>query len=297
MDWFYTMAGTNERQGPRTFDRMKEKIRSGELGPNDKAWRVGMSQWTPVAQVPELAALLPGAMQRAMPVAQSEVGSGAVGVGTVAASAAHDLTYYAPRIDTPARVLENLRKYAPATGPTGDWPLSDGHLEQFSTAVKLRKRILGGANLARLMFALALIAFVIIGVSALVAFAGTTSAQRSAIPMLIFAGVFFPFVLLYWFCGQAIRYCRAWGSLVMAILVSIGLIVQLASMVMIVIAISAASSGRTSDTIPALLGGVFGILVGVAFAWVFWRAWAATGKYLATPVWCQEAIAISELAK
>ena len=52
MNWFYAKNGS--QQGPLSTDEIKSRIAMGEIGPNDLAWREGMSDWMPVGQISEL---------------------------------------------------------------------------------------------------------------------------------------------------------------------------------------------------------------------------------------------------
>ncbi|MCW1883720.1 GYF domain-containing protein [Luteolibacter flavescens] len=52
MNWFYAKNGS--QQGPLSTDEIKSRISMGEIGPDDLAWCEGMSDWLPVAQIPQL---------------------------------------------------------------------------------------------------------------------------------------------------------------------------------------------------------------------------------------------------
>lgn len=52
MNWFYAKNGA--QQGPLSTDELKSRIAMGEVGQDDLAWSEGMSDWTPVGQIPEL---------------------------------------------------------------------------------------------------------------------------------------------------------------------------------------------------------------------------------------------------
>lgn len=57
--WY--LAVNNEQQGPYDSSGLADQARRGMLMPGTLVWKAGLAQWTPAAQVPELAALLPGA--------------------------------------------------------------------------------------------------------------------------------------------------------------------------------------------------------------------------------------------
>jgi hypothetical protein len=52
MNWFYAKNGS--QQGPLSTEDLKSRVAMGEVGPNDLAWREGMSDWMPVGQISEL---------------------------------------------------------------------------------------------------------------------------------------------------------------------------------------------------------------------------------------------------
>ncbi len=57
----------DEKHGPYTWDQMREYAADGRVLPTDLAWREGMAQWLPAAQVPDLFAA-PAAPVAAVPV-------------------------------------------------------------------------------------------------------------------------------------------------------------------------------------------------------------------------------------
>lgn len=52
MNWYYAKNGT--QQGPLPIEDIKGRIAMGEIAPTDLAWCEGMSDWTPVGEIPQL---------------------------------------------------------------------------------------------------------------------------------------------------------------------------------------------------------------------------------------------------
>ena len=76
MNWFYAKNGS--QQGPLSTEDLKSRVAMGEVGPNDLAWREGMSDWMPVGQISELkvATATPASQETAsMPPAASSPSS------------------------------------------------------------------------------------------------------------------------------------------------------------------------------------------------------------------------------
>lgn len=55
--WYYSIG--DQQVGPVTANIVRELIRNGQLSSHDHAWREGMVNWSTVAEIPELAVLLP----------------------------------------------------------------------------------------------------------------------------------------------------------------------------------------------------------------------------------------------
>ncbi len=304
--WYYAKAGTNDRQGPVAVEQVQEKLRTGELTGSDIVWRQGMPQWAPIGAMPEFGSaprpIAPPLPPRAAPVAQPMSAPAAPapvqpleGGGVAPTAVPHSVGYFTPGADMPMRARQNLAKFATPTGPLGDWPLNDGHVMQLAEAVKWRKRIIAASGLTRfffLIYTLIAIVMVCITVAMLVS---SKNFARDGLPMLIASAVIVPFAVLFGFAGKAIRYCRSWGALVLAILCTLGLVVQVASLVLVQFAPRSGASSRSDGS--ELIGGAIGLFIGIAIAVVYWRAYSATPKFLNSPVWCQEALAVAEQSK
>src|SRR6476659_7128462 len=71
-EWYYSRDGS-QRHGPVALEALRQYQASGQLQPTDLIWRPGMADWTPAANVPEMAA---AANSRA-PVAPQSTGAAA----------------------------------------------------------------------------------------------------------------------------------------------------------------------------------------------------------------------------
>jgi len=65
MNWYYAKNGS--QQGPLPIEDIKGRIARGEIAPTDLAWCEGMSDWTPVGEIPQLKVKAPVSAE--MPVA------------------------------------------------------------------------------------------------------------------------------------------------------------------------------------------------------------------------------------
>ncbi|MFT3788848.1 MAG: hypothetical protein QM770_22200 [Tepidisphaeraceae bacterium] len=199
--------------------------------------------------------------------------------------------YFSERQDLNARALRNLQGFATPTGPRGDWPLNDIHLMEFANAVILRKRILAASGAARLLCGLGVIACAIMGLTAL----GLLFSSRTGPAEMLAFGI--PFVVLlaitvvYGLAARAIRECKNWASITLGSLMSVGAVVSVGASVI------AMGNARQADTGPLMLVTVVYLVIYGVFIYTFFRATVATPRYLATPVWCQEVLAVSEKPK
>ncbi|MEA2733612.1 MAG: hypothetical protein QOE14_63, partial [Humisphaera sp.] len=50
-------AADGAQKGPFTLDQLRAEISAGRVQRNTLAWKNGMGQWTPIEQMPDLAAL------------------------------------------------------------------------------------------------------------------------------------------------------------------------------------------------------------------------------------------------
>lgn len=54
--WFYAIGG--EQKGPVGIGDLQKIVKAGQAAADDLAWREGMSEWTPIAKISELAVFL-----------------------------------------------------------------------------------------------------------------------------------------------------------------------------------------------------------------------------------------------
>jgi uncharacterized membrane protein required for colicin V production len=92
--------------------------------------------------------------------------------------------------------------------------------------------------------------------------------------------------ILAFFASRATLKCRMWGAIVFLVLFCLGILLNLVGMFM-----SASATGGG----PELIGGVFSMVLPIIFAVVCLRAILAIPKFLASPVWCQEALINAKL--
>ncbi len=72
--WYYNVG--DRQEGPVSANIIRDLIRNGQLSAHDHAWREGMANWLTVAEVPELAALLPGRLTTNWLVSSGAANSG-----------------------------------------------------------------------------------------------------------------------------------------------------------------------------------------------------------------------------
>jgi hypothetical protein len=286
--WHFSRNGQSE--GPISSDQLKQMAAAGELAPADMIWKDGMADWVPASKIKGLfgggvtTAVRPAtAAQRvaAAPAPQD----GEIDVAPVAEPASQ-IGYFSNASGISARTAAVLKGYAAATGDRGDWPLNDQQLVDFQLTEKYRKKIRNAAGLYRLLFALMIIALVIVVIAG---FAAMGSGGGAALIGLVTAfAVMGGITVLYYFAAEGTKKCHRWAPLTMFILFMIGVVLQGIGMILII-----ASSDR--DTGAALFGSVIGMLFPIAFAVSSWQAFSAIPKFLGSPMWCQEALVGSKL--
>ena len=93
--------------------------------------------------------------------------------------------------------------------------------------------------------------------------------------------------VLYYICGRVALKARIWGPIVVCVFLTLGLL-------------SAVYSGvvAMNNTNDAIAGGVIigiAVLIGGIFLLITVRGMMAIPKFLASPVWCQEALVNAKL--
>jgi hypothetical protein len=287
-NWFW--AEGDQRNGPVAPAAIARLVADGKLGPDDLIWKEGMPDWIPVRKVPALmkyAKVPTASAQTPAAVAPVDLNedthSSALPDAIATADAIQPVGYYNPSGSMPPRAAATLAKHARPRGDVGDWPLDDARVAQFDEALKLRKKIDSAASLFRGLLLLTAIAAVIIVIAAMV----TVSQARgpAAVGMSfgfgIAAVVTIGFTILYYFAWKATARSQGWAPLTMGIIFILSGLMQVFSIVMQSMAISGAAG-------PAAVGGIIGMLIVGAFAYVAFNAYIAIPKYLLQPAWCQE---------
>jgi MFS family permease len=314
-EWYYTRAG--QQVGPVTSPQLRQAARSGELAPTDLVWKDGMAEWAPAGKINGLFASAPAAAApvaapaAAQPVAaasapdtfdlqpvadnpapwQSPQPHHAAGGQPAAA-----IGYYNPTAGLSQRVAQNLQGFPPPTGPQGDWPLSDMHLAQLIEAEKQRKLIRSCANLFNALCLLYVIVAVVMAFASVAAVSFGPRGRAGTFAggfMLAFTALAIGLALLAFFAKRAVLRCRSWAPITFIALFSLGIVVNLIGMV--AGGGGASGPGPRPDAVANTIGGVFGIIITALFIWPCARALAAIPRFLACPVWAQEALVAAKL--
>jgi hypothetical protein len=266
-EWYYVKAG--QRYGPISREQLDELAGGGQIGPQDMVWKEGMSEWIGAGKVEGLFGASAG--QYATP---QEIG------------------YYNPVGSLPARTAVILRGMATPTGPQGDWPLSDEHLAQLQLAESHRKQIrnlVSLFNLGLLIFCILAPIYMLVGLFSL----GSGGRRGSEDAMMGLVGFLITGALatLCFFSGRHTRLCRIWPSIVATVLLGVfilGLFVSIFIM-------STARRGGFGPRPDIIVAPIIASILPGAFIYVSIRAMLAIPRFLATPVWCQEALINAKL--
>jgi amino acid transporter len=184
------------------------------------------------------------------------------------------------------RVSEALHGYAPATGAQDQWPLTDRHLYQLREAEQHRKPIRNCASLLGALAALYLILGAAVAVSMLASASGPNAAYAAG-SALGFGGVMIGLSILAAFARAATIRCRPWGAITFAGLFCVGIVINLGSC-----AVQLAADGPRG---PEIVGNLISLALAVLFTYICIRAVQAIPRFLACPVWAQEALVSSGL--
>lgn len=313
MQWHYSRDG--HRAGPVSSDELKSMARDGSIRPSDLVWRVGMPQWIAAAKVkglfaegdPAVVAAAPVAapvavaaaaprtvVRQAIPVAPLEASPVEASPGddrdpseAAEAPAASAIGYFSPTSGVPQRVRKTLAGFPSATGSRNEWPIDDSQMIQLIHAAKHRKTIRGAAMLFRAMFALCVIGVILIAVS--IIFDAVMRKRMGATEASTAIGTQLGFGLLYLATWKSTLKCQRWAPLTMSILYLLTTL-----LVVGLFAIPLLSHSNVSPAVALVTMLATGFLPAI-FAIVAWRAFAAVPKFLASPMWCQEAIVSTEV--
>jgi hypothetical protein len=185
------------------------------------------------------------------------------------------------------RAQQQLFRHAAPTGDVQTWPLDDVLFEQFQTAMKLRRPILGAAQLYRfLLVTCAILTVMCSGLVALNYYNKGQGWERLANRSLMGAFVSALAAGACWALWTYTRRSYRWPSAVFGLFWAL---ITSFSVVGMVYAIAGSIDPYT------LLASCPTIIIGVTFTSVGFRAATAAPKYLAQPAWCQEAIVAAGL--
>jgi hypothetical protein len=284
--WYY--ARGTDRVGPLSLEQLRAAAAGGALRREDVVWADGMPEWVPAGSRPELFGDAAG--PHAPAVAAAPAGAAVMAAAPVAQRAA-PVGYYVATGDMPGRAAATLRRHAPPTGDVGDWPLDDARVAVFRDTMKLRKKVMSAAQLYKGLFALTLIAAVVLALA--LAAGGSRGAGRGGGSIGILAlgiGISLAFLagiaVLYAVAWRATLRSQRWAPITLFVLFMVGAATN-------VLGMAGAAAGRGDP--GAMVGNVIGIVLAGLFAAVSWGAIAAIPRYRAQPAWCQELIAASDL--
>ena len=277
-EWRYSKNG--QQHGPVTSSQLKELAAAGQIGANDLVWKDGMAEWTPASSIDGLFAAGEA----------SEVAAGEA-QGAYSGQPVSAIGYYNPAAGLSGRVQQTLKGFPPPTGMQGEWPLSDLQLAQLKEAEKNRKALRGFNSLCQLFVLFGALGTVGFLIGFIAAISGTRSRSFFSVESLAFAGgalaASLGMTVLYYLCGKAALRCRIWGPITVIALLSVGMIWTLVAFVIA----SSANNSRGEAIGPVIVV----LLFGAAFVYVSVRGLAAIPKFLAAPLWAQEALVNAKL--
>jgi hypothetical protein len=268
--WYY--ARNNQQFGPISAARLLEMVDSGELSEDALVWREGMTHWQQAGRARRLFEAGPAVHAAAPPPDPlAQIG------------------YYSATADMSSRTMQILRGFASPTGPRGDWPLSDAHLAQLAETERHRKAIRAFNGMCHVLVLLCVLGTV----GALMALLAAPSGRTARNPMLVAGGgvlaVYLGLGVLFYICGRAALKARIWGPITVCVFLTLGIVVLLG------VGLMAIGSGSRVDQTGTVILLFFLVLIGGALLWVNIRGMVAIPKFLASPVWAQEALVNAKL--
>jgi hypothetical protein len=296
-EWHYSRG--NEQHGPVSSAQLKQLAASGQLLPTDLIWKDGMPGWLAAGKIKGLFDADAGgaAQAQASQAAAAESARGAMAAPAVLPQSmrqpASPIGYYNPSSGLHDRVSKTMKGFPPATGLSSEWPLSDVHLAQLREAEKQRKAIRGFNSLCQLFVLIYALGALGLLIGVLGAATGPGAAGMFRGESLAFLGGALAATLamgtLYYLAGKAALKCRIWGPITVLVLLAIGILWTMVSVSFTV------SASRPSDrsAMMILLGAV--VVLGGAFIYVCVRGMIAISRFLACPLWAQEALVNAKL--
>lgn len=296
--WYYVKD--EQQVGPVSGEQLKQLATSGQLAPGDLVWKDGMADWVPASRIKGLfdhaRAAAPGSSV-AEPVARPEspattpmpVAEPVAPAGGYAPQAAQPIAYYNPTANLGGRAARVLAGFPPPTGPANEWPLSDVQLGQLAVAESHRKHIRALQNLLHALFVLCAIFAPLILLGALFTMAdGGRNSGEAGVMMLLCALGIGGFGALYFFAARATRRCRIWGGVVLIVFSSLSLLMNLVSMVVV-------TSMARGPAAGVIIAPLIGCILPGAFLFIGIKGVAAIPRFLAAPIWAQEALVNAKL--
>jgi hypothetical protein len=321
-EWYYTRAG--QQVGPVTSPQLRQAARSGELAPTDLVWKDGMAEWAPAGKINGLFTSAPAATAPVAAPAAAQPASAASSPDTFDLQPASDnpapwqspqphhaagnqpaaaIGYYNPTAGLGARLAAHLKGFPTPTGPQDQWPLADEHLGQLAIAESHRKHIRALAGLFQLFFALGIIGSIFVVIAVLIGLA-LSGGRRGpgvgfgAIGLVVNALFSVGLTILYYFAARETRRCRLWPAILFAVLYGLFILFIFGS-VLFSAGMARPGPGPGPSSAGILGAGMFGaVLISIipfAFLWMCIKAITAIPKFLACPVWAQEALVAAKL--
>lgn len=311
-EWYYTSAG--QQLGPVSSAQLKLAAQSGQLTPTDLVWKDGMPDWVPAAK---LKGIFDGAPSAAAPITSASVVAAPAPAATYDAAPASSevypphaaapqqqfggqpgsqIGYYNPNAGLNARVANNMKGFPPPTGPQDQWPMGDIQLIQFVTAESHRKHIRALASLFQLFYVLGIIASIVVVLGAVFGMAmGGRGAGVAGTVLAIVAAFVVALTILYYFAARETRRCRIWPAIVFAALYALAILLNFASFFLA--ASSGPRGGPGGDPMGGLgmIGPILSSIIPAIFLWMCMKAISSIPKFLAAPLWAQEALVAAKL--
>jgi hypothetical protein len=286
--WVYARNG--QQQATISESELRQRISRGDILPTDLLWSEGMPQWKPLHDLPELSpsASTDAANPKAIPLANTAPASPASSQSYPTPSD-QAVGYFRTGGNLPPHAHAVMAKYPPPLGDVNHWPCNDRDVADFDQAVKYRKRIMAAAKLYKGLFALTLIATIIVVISVGAAAAVSTRGGAGAtFAMLFFVGIALGFCVLYWFAWRATERLARWAPLTVGILLILAFLLQAGSVAAAGMVAPTAATSTADFMLGMTVSTVVSALFTFAFCWTSFRAYGAIPPYRALPAWAQE---------
>ena len=296
-EWHYSRG--NEQHGPVSSAQLKQMAAGGQLLPTDLIWKDGMPGWLAAGKIkglfegtaaPAPARVTQPAPSTAPPPAASTSESASP---QPMGQPASPIEYYNPTGGVHTRVAKTMKGFPPATGLSSEWPLSEVQLAQLKEAEKQRKAIRGFNSLCQLFVLIYVLGALGLLIGVLAAATGPGAGGLFRGQSLAYLGGALAATLamgtLYYLAGKAALKCRIWGPITVLVLLAVGILWTLVSFFF------TASRSGSSDESALIIFLVAVLGLGGAFIYVCVRGMLAISRFLACPLWAQEALVNAKL--